>query len=178
MFQHLVIGANPKRGTIAAGGLICLVEMIEEPGPGTQIKVIGVGGGGGKCRRAHDRPGRARRRIHLRQYRRTGTQPFQGRSIACNWKTGPGAGAKPEVTPALKKPRPASANPSPGPICFHHRRHGRWHRHRRRAGDRPRGQRKWHPDRRRGDQAFEFEGSRRSMADAGPCRTRSQTSTC
>ena len=49
------------------------IEMIEEFDQGTQIKVIGVGGGGGNAVEHMISPRRAGRGVHLRQYRRAGT---------------------------------------------------------------------------------------------------------
>jgi cell division protein FtsZ len=52
------------------------IEMIEEFDQGTQIKVIGVGGGGGNAV-DHMIARRARRGVRLRQHRRAGAEPLE-----------------------------------------------------------------------------------------------------
>ena len=53
------------------------IEIIEEEAfnQGTQIKVIGVGGGGGNAVAHMIASGGARRGVHLRQHRRAGPEP-------------------------------------------------------------------------------------------------------
>ena len=71
------------------------IEMIEEFSMGTQIKVIGVGGGGGNAVEHMIDAGRAGRRVHLRQHRRAGAQPLGARtSLIQLGTTGLGAGAQ------------------------------------------------------------------------------------
>ena len=73
---------------------------------------------------------------------------------------GLGAGAKPEIGKAAAEEAADElcATPRRRAHGVHHRRHGRRHRHRRGAGDRPHGARAEHPDRRRGDQAVRLRG--------------------
>ena len=54
------------------------IEMIEEFSMGTQIKVIGVGGGGGNAVEHMIEQGVAGRRVRLRQHRRAGAEPLGG----------------------------------------------------------------------------------------------------
>ena len=75
------------------------IEMIEEFSMGTQIKVIGVGGGGGNAVEHMINAGRAGRGVHLREHRRAGA----GRSAAHH------------ADPARHRPASARArSPRPG----------------------------------------------------------------
>ena len=78
------------------------IEMIEveEFDQGTQIKVIGVGGGGGNAVDHMIDARRAGRGVHLRQHRRAGAQPQRRRTTLIQLgTTGLGAGAKPGSRP-------------------------------------------------------------------------------
>ena len=68
---------------------------------------------------------------------------------------GLGAGSQPEVGRAAAEEviDEIRDHLSGAHMVLRHRRHGRRHRHRRRAGRRPRGARSWHPHRRRRHQA-------------------------
>ncbi len=65
------------------------IEMIdaEEFDQGTQIKVIGVGGGGGNAVEHMISERRAGRGVHLRQHRRAGADPQHGQPHASSWAT-------------------------------------------------------------------------------------------
>ena len=95
------------------------IEMIEEFSMGTQIKVIGVGGGGGKRGRAHDRGGRPGRRLRLRQppMRRLSTAR---RRTTSSSSARPASAPGPSPKPAAPRPRrrsTASARRSTAPTC-------------------------------------------------------------
>ena len=90
------------------------IEMIEEFDQGTQIKVIGVGGGGGNAV-DHMIAQAAGRRIHLRQHRCAGVELQQRAPADPARHDGPGAGAKPEVgRSAAVEAESASARRSKG----------------------------------------------------------------
>ncbi len=135
------------------------IEMIEveEFNQGTQIKVIGVGGGGGNAVAAHDGTRRAGRAVRLRA--NTDAQALSAAAAQRNIQLGSsglGAGSKPEkgreaAEAAVDEIRAAIDGAA---HAVHHGRHGRRHRHRRRAGDRARGEGNGHPHRGRGDQAL------------------------
>jgi cell division protein FtsZ len=81
------------------------IEMIEveEFNQGTQIKVIGVGGGGGNAVEHMIAAQRAGRGVHLRQHRCAGTVPQFGPPTIQLGASGLGAGSKPER--AATRPR-------------------------------------------------------------------------
>ena len=54
-----------------------MFEIIDQPlQSGANIKVIGVGGGGGNAVEHMIERGRAGRRVHLREHRRAGAEPL------------------------------------------------------------------------------------------------------
>ena len=136
------------------------IEMIEEFNMGTQIKVIGVGGGGGNAVE-HMIARASGRRVHLRQHRRAGAEPLERAHSADPARhTGLGAGSQARGRQGLGRggDRPHPRGDRRRAHGVHHRRHGRRHRHRRGAGDRARGQGDGHPHRRRGHQAVRVRG--------------------
>ena len=133
------------------------IEMIEveEFNLGTQIKVIGVGGGGGNAvEHMIDRNVQGVEFICANTDAQALSRSAAHKTIQLGG-TGLGAGSKPE-----KGREAAEHGGGRDPRshrwrahAVHHRRHGRRHRHRRSARDRPRGQGNGHPDRGRGHQA-------------------------
>jgi hypothetical protein len=95
------------------------IEMIEaeEFNQGTQIKVIGVGGGGGNAVE-HMIAQRAGRGVHLRQHRCAGADAQPAHRTIQLGGSGLGAGSKPDK--AATPPRPLwkiSALPSKARTC-------------------------------------------------------------
>ena len=74
------------------------IEMIEEEmfNQGTQIKVIGVGGGGGNAVEHMIQTSSRRCRIHLRQHRCAGLSRSAAHKTIQLGATGLGAGSKPD----------------------------------------------------------------------------------
>jgi cell division protein FtsA len=155
--------ATSKRKTFGqlqtSGETHMTIEMIEveEFNLGTQIKVIGVGGGGGQRRRAHDPAQRAGGVEFLcantdaqalgaqRRAPHTSSSAISGLGAGQQTGKGPRGGGSRDRRHPCSHPGRAHA--------VHHRRHGRRHRHRRSTGDRTRGQGNGHPDRGCGHQA-------------------------
>ena len=155
------------------------IEMIEveEFNLGTQIKVIGVGGGGGNAvEHMIDRGVQGVEFICANTDAQALTRSAAHKTIQLG-TSGLGAGSKPDKgrdaaeTGGRRHPRRDRRRAH----AVHHRRHGRRHRHRRGARDRARGQGNGHPDRGRGHQAVRL--GRRAPHDQRrqrPGRTRSQ----
>ncbi len=122
---------------------------------GTQIKVIGVGGGGGNAVEHMIAQGVQGVEFVCANTDAQALNRSAAHDLIQLGTTGLGAGAKPEAGKAAAEEavRPHPPGDRRRAHAVHHRRHGRRHRHRRGAGDRARRQGDGHPDRGRGHQA-------------------------
>jgi cell division GTPase FtsZ len=94
------------------------IEMIEEFDQGTQIKVIGVGGGGGNAVEHMIAQGVQGVEFICANTDAQALNRSAAPHLVQLGATGLGAGSKPDVGRAPpRRPRTASAKPSPAPTC-------------------------------------------------------------
>jgi cell division GTPase FtsZ len=159
-----------------------MFEIIDQPTQeGAVIKVIGIGGCGGNAGRAHDHARALRRRVPVREHRRTGVEALDRDRAICSSvrrsRAGSGAGARPEIgRDAAMEDRDRIAEMIEGAdMLFITAGMGGGTGTGRRAGDRRHRQEHEHPDGRRRHAAVPARGRQADEGRAGRASTSSRS---